>query len=480
MNWWKSPRTFPIRIFLVAIILRLVPVILTRSMGIGLDDMFQYDMLARSIVAGNGYRWYAQADLPLIQSVIHLDLTSTNYDPRGVLTSFRPPLYPAFLALIYFFSGVGVQRFFVVRLVQTALAASLAPLTFSMARWLLPERSRAAVIAAWIIALYPTLIIYPLALATENLFFVLLLGSALVLLVASKKLTWQWFALAGILLGMMTLTRSVSLAIAGLAVIWVWFVLHKRKMAMVVLGIFSLVAVPWMIRNTLLHQQISGIETNLGYNLYIGYHPDGTGTFQYPQSLTLLPILDDARRDTIGRQMAQTFIQADPDRLPYLLLRRAGYFFGLERRALTYFYSNNYFGYIPPMVLLIGASIFCLPFIFVLSTGTFGLVFTHCRKETLLMGLFLIGYITPHLLILSEERFHLALVPFFAILAANSWTSLSMLKERWQAVSGRNIILMATLAVLSLLINWGLELWRDAGKLASLLGPNGNLTFFPY
>jgi hypothetical protein len=27
--------------------------------------MFQYDMLARSIVAGNGYRWYAQADLPL-------------------------------------------------------------------------------------------------------------------------------------------------------------------------------------------------------------------------------------------------------------------------------------------------------------------------------------------------------------------------------------------------------------------------------
>jgi hypothetical protein len=27
---------------------------------------------------------------------------------------------------------------------------------------------------------------------------------------------------------------------------------------------------------------------------------------------------------------------------------------------------------------------------------------------------------------------------------------------------------------------WGLELWRDAGKLALLFGPNGNRSFFPY
>jgi hypothetical protein len=42
----------------------LIPVILLRAgLGIGLDDMFQYDMLARSLVAGNGFRWYAQEDL---------------------------------------------------------------------------------------------------------------------------------------------------------------------------------------------------------------------------------------------------------------------------------------------------------------------------------------------------------------------------------------------------------------------------------
>ena len=54
---------FAWRIFFLALVLRLIPVLLTRSLGIGLDDMFQYDMLARSLASGNGYRWYAYEDL---------------------------------------------------------------------------------------------------------------------------------------------------------------------------------------------------------------------------------------------------------------------------------------------------------------------------------------------------------------------------------------------------------------------------------
>jgi hypothetical protein len=36
------------RIYIVTLVLRLIPVILARGLGIGLDDMFQYDMLARA------------------------------------------------------------------------------------------------------------------------------------------------------------------------------------------------------------------------------------------------------------------------------------------------------------------------------------------------------------------------------------------------------------------------------------------------
>jgi len=34
---------------------------------------------------------------------------------------------------------------------------------------------------------------------------------------------------------------------------------------------------PWLIRNSLLHHKLTGIELD-GYNLYLGYHPKGNGS----------------------------------------------------------------------------------------------------------------------------------------------------------------------------------------------------------
>src|SRR5215208_6601022 len=139
-----SGKTFTFRIFIVALVLRLIPVILARGLGIGLDDMFQYDMLARSLSAGNGFRWYAQEDLNQLASYVDFDLSSVKeYDPiRGIPTSFRAPLYPTFLALVYVFSGTGFSRFFAARLAQVIfLGAPLAPLTYWVAQKLFPLSS---------------------------------------------------------------------------------------------------------------------------------------------------------------------------------------------------------------------------------------------------------------------------------------------------------------------------------------------------
>ncbi|MBU4224725.1 MAG: glycosyltransferase family 39 protein, partial [Chloroflexi bacterium] len=449
--------SFPARIFLVAFVLRLVPVLLSFNLGIGLDDMFQYDMLARSLAAGNGFRWYAQEDLPTIQPYINLDLSSVDYDPRGVLTSFRPPLYPAFLALIYFLTGVDANRFFTARLVQAFLGAALVPLTYALARRCFPANEKAAKISAWVVACYPLLVIYPLSLATENLFFVLA-SSAMLALRA------RWFILAGILLGLTALTRSVSLVFAGLSVLWIWFGLRQRKMAVLVFLTVTVVTLPWMVRNTLLHGRLTGIESALGYDLYMGYHPEGFGTFQYPQSLELMTMMDDGLRDEIGQAKAIEFIKADPGRIPYLAVRRLGHFFGLERRALTYFYSNNFFGHISTPLLLTIAAIVLLPFIIVSASAAFGLAITRWRRENLLMALFILGYLTPHIFILGEDRFHLTLIPFLGILAAQFWTGgLAAFKARWQTRNGRIALILAGLAVLLLFLNWGLELHRDAG-----------------
>ena len=476
-----SEKYFPVRIFILALIIRLIPVLLTFNLGIGLDDMFQYDMLARSIESGNGYRWYAQDDLYLAQQYIDFDMSMVDYDPRGILTSFRPPLYPTFLALVYFIFGVGAKRFFITRIIQAIMGAMLAPLTYLVAKSVIPLKSKWSKAAAWIVAFYPMLIIYPLSLATENLFFLLIISSIWVLLLAEKKRNWSLFVLAGILLGLTCLTRSVAIAFSGLAVCWVWFILKERKFALMIFLIISIVTIPWMLRNTFLHQKLTGIESALGYDLYVGYHPESSGTFQYGISLDLIPYLDDGLRDEIGQSRAMEFIKNNPERIPYLSMRKLGFFWGLERRALTYFYSNNFFGPIPNPLLLVISFIFLTPFVLLSLSASIGFAMTKWDRTNALVGLLFIGYMLPHIFILAEDRFHLTLIPFLAIAAVTGWGSgWQMIRSRWKTRNGKIALVIALVVSVLLIMNWSMELYRDRELLNLLFGLNGNTTYLPY
>jgi hypothetical protein len=488
-------KSFAFRMFLVALVLRLIPVILASGLGIGLDDMFQYDMLARSIVSGNGYRWYAQKDLNQLAPYVHFDLsTAKQYDPiRGIRTSFRAPLYPTFLALVYFFSGTGFVRFFAARLAQAILfGAPLAPLTYWVAKKLFPplrigegrgvRSERAAQVSAWIVACYPMLLVYPLGLGTENPFFLLVLTSIFFLLASIENPTTLNFLLSGLSLGLTALTRSVILPFAGLAILWAWFILKQRRGAILTAIALTLTIAPWMIRNSLLHHKLTGIETSLGYNLYLGYYPQGNGSFVFGPSLDLLTILDDAERDRIGTEKAIQFIEAQPQRFLPLAVNRLGFFFGLEKRVLMYFYSNNLIGYVPLPGLLTISAILLLPFVFIAIAAAFGLAYLRWKPEHIVLILLFVGYILPHVLILSEDRFHLALVPYIAILASQVWINgFAPLRVRWnESWQGKLIVSLAIFVAFLLTVNWGFELIRDADKISQLLGPNGNQTHFPY
>ncbi len=487
--------SFAFRIYIAALILRLIPVIFARGLGIGLDDMFQYDMLARSLASGNGFRWYALEDLNQLASFVDFDLSTVKeYDPiLGIPTSFRAPLYPAFLALVYFFNGTDFSRFFAARLVQVVfLGAPLAPLTYLVSRKLFPplhqggrvvwNSERAARISGWVMVAYPMLLVYPLGLGTENPFFVLLLSSFFFLLSSIQSPTPFNFLLSGLFLGLTALTRSVILPFAVLAILWSWFILYQHRGAMLITIALILTVSPWIIRNSLLHHKLTGIETSMGYNLYLGYHPKGNGSFVFGPSLDLLPILDDAERDKIGTQQAMEFIREQPERFFPLAVNRLGFFFGLEKRVLMYFYSNNIIGFIPRPLLLTIAAILLLPFVFISIYSALGLSLLRWRPEHILLALLLISYLLPHIFILSEDRFHLALMPYIAMLAAQVWVSGSReISMRWrQSQIGKVAVIFAICAAALLLMNWELELFRDAGKIAQLLGPNGNQSYFPY
>lgn len=489
-------KSFPFRVYLVALLLRLLPVLLARGMGIGLDDMFQYDMLARSLAQGHGFRWYAQADLDRFASFLDFDLTSVNdYDPRlGIPTSFRAPLYPAFLAIVYFFTGLDFSRFLTARLAQAIfLGAPLAPLTYlaalRLSSFVFPDEmkeerrkkiERTARLSAWIVAVYPLLLVYPLGLGTENPFFVLLLASFLFLLSSIESPSAFRLLLSGIFLALTALTRSVILPFA-LAAFGLLFFLHGKRTLLGVLS-FALVIAPWIVRNSLLHHELTGIETSMGYNLYLGYHPKGNGSFIFGPSLDLLTILDDAERDRIGTEKAIEFIKAEPERFIPLAVNRLGFFFGLEKRVLMYFYSNDILGFVPLPLLLTISAILLLPFAVISTSAALGLSLLRWKPEHILLGLLFITYIAPHVFILAEDRFHLALVPYIAILAAQFRAGgFGALSARWnESAAGKLLVTIGVACAFLLLLNWGLELTRDWDKITQLLGPNGNQTYFPY
>ncbi len=139
------------------------------------------------------------------------------------------------------------------------------------------------------------LLVYPLGLGTENPFFVLLLAAFLFLLQSIQQPSASRLLLSGLFLGLTALTRSVILPFA-VAAFGLLFFLHRKRALIFILSFF-LVITPWVVRNSMLHHKLTGIETSMGYNLYLGYHPRGNGSFVFGPSLDLLTILDDAQRD---------------------------------------------------------------------------------------------------------------------------------------------------------------------------------------
>jgi hypothetical protein len=236
--------------------------------------------------------------------------------------------------------------------------------------------------------------------------------------------------------------------------------------------------VPWTLRNSLLHGKPTFVENSLGYNLHMGFHPEGDGSFQYGISLELIPYLDDGLRNDLGTQAGLRFIQDDPGRAVQLAASKLGYFFSLERRALTYFYSNDFFGNIPSVPLIGLFLVFTLPFVAIATLGAAAIPFIPVNKERLLVYLLILAYLAPHLILIAEDRFHMALVPMIAVLAGYAWYN----RDQLLAAARANHVQLALAVVLVglLWLNWGAELWRDADKLALLFGPNGNHAGFSY
>lgn len=176
-------------ILVISVVVRLV-----YSLGIArgilhiqpeLESTDGYHEIARTLLAGNGYRF--ASDEPL--------------------TALRAPIYPLFLLAIFSIAGV---NYVCVQVAQALLGAVGCWLLFLLGRWV--HSNKLGLAAAALYAIYPNAIEYSARLYAENVFFPIFLAFAYLLCRASYEGSVRHGFAAGAAWGASLLTRGTLLA----------------------------------------------------------------------------------------------------------------------------------------------------------------------------------------------------------------------------------------------------------------------------
>jgi 4-amino-4-deoxy-L-arabinose transferase-like glycosyltransferase len=291
--------------------------------------------------------WATRTPLGANDPVTYLGLAERFADgqgyvgPTGAPTAYFPPGYPIALGSLWWLAttlGVGVglptlaAAFNVV--LGTATVGLMAVLAGRLFGW------RVAVVVAWILALFPTLIGYS-SLALSEPLFLFLVSLALTVALCQPLRTDRPAAVrlvvASVLLGAALLVRPVGglLVVAlliGLALAGGGRVALAR--GALVVGVVALVLVPWAVRNASVLDVGLTLSTNTGDNLCIGNNPAAGGTLTFPdECFADLPAQEgpadvaEAARARETQTRAVEWIKANPLAQPRLVvLRTAGTF----------------------------------------------------------------------------------------------------------------------------------------------------------
>jgi 4-amino-4-deoxy-L-arabinose transferase-like glycosyltransferase len=366
------------------------------------NDAGWYDFFARSIADGNGYSL-----------------------PDGTPTSRWPPGYAFFAGAVYAVSG---DSQLVLRLVQALLGALTAVGVAHLGRTLIS--APAGIAAGAIVALMPSHALYTSLIMSEVLFTGLVVAA---FVAALHRSAWA-VALAGVAFGLAALTRShgVVLVAAPLAVwlAWGWFDRERRVESLRNAGIMVAAAVmtitPWGVRNAVHFDSFQPISTNFGMNLWVGNNPDATG------GLTLPPPVDvDADRERDGARAEVAYDRAARRAAVDWITSNPGGFLSLAPRKVWQTYRNDASftswyeppgsGYLEPRTRVWLDRVANTGYYAVLAVAAVGAVVAAARRRLDALALpltALVAWTAVSVVFFGDPRFHIPVLPAFALLAA--------------------------------------------------------------
>lgn len=320
------------RILVSALIVLAFAARLAASALLGLDappvaDDRDYDQLAVSLSEGGDYKF------------------------RDTFISFRPPLYPVFLSIVYRVAGHDYRA---ARIAQAALGALAAWLSFLIGRRLFGERRGFA--AAALFALAPADVFFFHALLSEALFIPLLaamiygfvrLGDARAAARAASGgarsagggVSLPWLIYTGVAMGAATLTRPVLLLFPPFLLLWAWWTYREAGRAdlravgtavSVIIIAAILVSVPWLMRVREETGHWVPVTTGGGVTFWGGNNirvleGEHWGRWVY---ITELPFYDELRTvahdqvevDRRAWRLGFNFLASNPEKVPKLLM----------------------------------------------------------------------------------------------------------------------------------------------------------------
>lgn len=275
------------RLLLVAIVMTLVPRIVWAALVPfePISDSNAYLEFARNIATGGGYGW--ERDKPTAYWAV---------GPSGIYAGF-------FLVF-----GVGKLAVVLANLLASAVFA--AGMVTLADRWF--GRSQAW-IAAWLAALWPTMIMYTTVLSSE-LFFAALLVQSLVIIDPLRQASWGRSIWAGPVVAAMALVRPTGLLIPAAVAGTRWLrgrgFVRPIGLGLLTTAVMLVCIAPWTYRNYQVFGEPVLISTNGGPNFWMGNHPETNG--RYSPLPADVENMSETERAAVLKDRAIAHIRAEP------------------------------------------------------------------------------------------------------------------------------------------------------------------------
>ncbi len=242
------------------------------------SDAFDYSQIAIGLLNGKGFH--------------------SNTTVAGIikLPNARHPLYPFFIAAVYFFTNNSILAVLIIQILIHGLTCMI---IFLISEKLF-KNTLTSFGAGMIWALYPSSIYQSVFLLSETLFTFLLAMSVLFLLRNWGRPNLKNGFFSGLFLGLTALTKSVILAFIPFLFLWLFLLSRNKLMSKLknfsIIMLFMVLTIsPWLIRNYIVLKNFPIVATIGGLSFY-RYNNEKTLDVIYTPMRVAYPFTDEQKR----------------------------------------------------------------------------------------------------------------------------------------------------------------------------------------